>query len=91
MFREIRNTKTRIGADIPCTNLNPDRYTEPIPAIVYVRNYVPIPINSMTTQMVIITNNIKKFTASARELHLSRFEIYGSALEHDSISSRAGA
>ena len=44
------SNKTWIEADIPCINVTNDRYNALVPAIVYVRNDVTIPFNSMTSQ-----------------------------------------
>ena len=40
-----------IKVEIPSINLTPNRYNALAPGIVYVNNYITIPINSMTSQM----------------------------------------
>ena len=74
MIKKIRQNTAWIEADILGKNLTPNPCNALAPAIVYVSNDVTIPFNT------------KNVAASAREYDRNCFEIYGSALEHVSIS-----
>ena len=75
-----------IEADILGINLTPNLYNAPAQAIVNVSNDVTIHSTPWRHN-----SNTKNVTGSAREWDRNRFEIYGSAREHISISLCTGA
>ena len=81
IIKKIRQNMTWIEADILGINLTPNRYN----ALAQ-----PLFTSAMTSQSHSTlwrhNSNTKNVAASAREWVRNRFEIYGSALEHTSIS-----
>ena len=50
MIEKIRQNETWVEADIPCINPTPNQYNALAAAIVYIRNDVTTPFNSMASQ-----------------------------------------
>ena len=85
---KLRQNKTWIEGDISCLTLTPNRYNALAPGVVYVSSDVTISGNFMTSQMNTIATQRTSLPANG---NCQRFEIYGSALEHNSMfySTRA--
>ena len=81
IIKKKGQNKTWIEADIPCINVNPNRYNALAPAIVYVSNDVTISLNSMTSQ----SQNKDPYCESTW-MGEKRFEINGSAVKYNFIS-----